>query len=151
VIFDQLENAQTYFPLSPRFEAAFSALRTDLCQQPDGKYELDGDRLVAIIQTYVTKNENEAIWETHRRYIDVQYIVSGSERMGRAEARSLSVLTPYDQSRDAEFYAPPSSNITWLDVHAREFAIFFPHDGHSPSRALAAPARVKKVVMKVLI
>ncbi len=53
-----------------------------------GRHDLDGDDLFALVQEYTTRAADECVWEAHRRYIDVQFVVTGAERMGVARPRA---------------------------------------------------------------
>lgn len=49
----------------------------------DGRIEIDGKQVYALIQSYQGKTEiHQPRFEAHRRYIDVQYLVSGKEFFG---------------------------------------------------------------------
>lgn len=144
MIFDHLENAHRYFALHPAFARAFEALRGELLRRPPGRYELDGQRLYAIVQEYSTKAEGR--WEAHRRYIDIQFMLAGDERMGWAPTRDLTVQEAYDPAKDAAFFTGQGSEFV---VAAGQFAIFFPEDAHMPTLAAGDPQTVRKVVIKV--
>jgi YhcH/YjgK/YiaL family protein len=151
MILDRLENADLYRGLGPGIAAALDYLRaTDFSRVPLGRQELDGARLFAIVQRYRTKPLNEAGWEAHRRYLDVQYVVEGDERMGYAPLQAgLAVKQAYDPEKDIAFFE------TWGDlfeVPAGRFAIFAPQDVHAPGLVPgpeALPTEVLKVVVKV--
>jgi biofilm protein TabA len=150
MILDRLENAMLYRAIGPRVLAALNYLRrTDFSAVPEGRHELDGDRLVAIIQRYRTKPPHEARWEAHRSYIDVQHVVTGAERMGYAPlADGLPVVEPYNPQKDVEFYDARGDLLT---VAAGMFAVFTPRDVHAPGLAVGdppSPGEVLKVVMK---
>jgi YhcH/YjgK/YiaL family protein len=150
MILDRLEHAWMYRPLSVEIARALDYLQqTNLAELADGRYELDGDRLFAIVQRYRPKPLTEAMWEAHRRYIDVQYVVTGCERMGCTFLRDdLPVRQPYDAQKDIIFFDTQGDFVT---VPAGSFTIFAPHDIHAPSLVANAgdpQAQVCKVVMK---
>jgi YhcH/YjgK/YiaL family protein len=150
MIVDRLENASMYRALGPAIAAAFDYLRqTDFSQVPDGRHELEGERLFAMVQHYQPRPLTEATWEAHRKYLDVQYIVRGIERIGYACLRDgLPVKQPYDAQQDYALYDAKGDFFT---VRAGDFAIFAPHDIHAPSIAVATPedaGTVHKVVVK---
>ena len=150
MILDRLENAAFYRSLSPRIAAALEYLRaTDFSALADGRHEIDGDRLVAMVQRYRTKPLAKARWEAHRRYLDVQYVVEGDERIGYAPVlKDSPVAEPYDADKDVMFYAVQGD---LLQVSAGSFAIFAPQDIHAPGLVGGAPPVVRdvlKVVMK---
>ena len=78
MIIDTLAESQLIYPLHPSFEQAFTFLRsTDLKSLPTGRISIDGDAIYALVQEYQTKPVDQGKWESHKRYIDIQYIVSG--------------------------------------------------------------------------
>jgi YhcH/YjgK/YiaL family protein len=157
MILDALARSAAYAHVQPGIAAGLKALREgDYAARTDGKYPIDGDRLFALVQTFRTKLAEQCIWEAHRKYIDVQYVVSGTEVMGQIDLSHVQTKTPYNPDRDAEFFHAPSGSkrnlVTWATVSAGTFAVFFPHDVHSPMIAPgAAIGPVKKVVLKVAV
>ena len=83
MIADQLANAHRYRDLGPRIARAFEFIaRTDLESLADGRYELDGSNVFALVQRYTSKPEADGIWEAHRLHADLQFVVAGEERIG---------------------------------------------------------------------
>jgi YhcH/YjgK/YiaL family protein len=150
MIIDHLARAERYRGLSTGIAAALEFLRTtDLTAFPEGKTSLDGDRLIANVARSRTKTAADAVWESHRKYIDVQYVVSGRERFGYVDLASApAVVKDYNADKDVMFYAPGAVT---LPLPAGHFAIFFPEDIHAPGLAEGEPGDVVKVVMKVAI
>ena len=150
MILDTLEHAALYAGLTPGIAAALNFLRgTDLAALPTGKHEISGKDLIAIVEEYESRPLEKCFWEAHRKHIDVQCVVRGSERMGHAELARLTVTQPYLEEKDVMKLADPGHAGSFVSVRAGAFAIFFPHDAHIPGLADGAPAPVKKVVMKV--
>ncbi len=149
MILDELKNAALYYGVSERLAAGLRYLQnTDLATLAPGRHEIDGDRLFAIVMHYDTKPREQAFWEAHRKYFDIQFVLAGEERMGFA---SLDHLTaePYDESKD---FVPAQGEGDYLRVPAGSFAVFGPQDAHMPSlNAGAAPQAVKKIVVKVKV
>lgn len=146
MIFDSLENHARYIKLSDNFAAAFKFLaENDLTSLPAGRMELDGSNLYAVVQEYMTRPLAQGKWEAHRKYIDIQYIASGEERMGFA---NLSTLRLGEYLPEQDFQAL-SGSANYVDVFSRSFTIFFPEDGHMPGLCIDVPKMVKKVVLKV--
>ncbi|HEY2839157.1 MAG TPA: YhcH/YjgK/YiaL family protein [Pirellulales bacterium] len=147
MVLDRLDQSAAYESLNPRLSKAFAFLRTfDLLRAEPGRHEIDGDDVFALLQEYKTKPETEGIWESHRRYMDVQYVIAGVERMGYANVRSLAPRDEYNAERDLIFHDGEGSFVT---VQAGMFTIFAPQDGHMPCLAAGEPALVRKVVIKV--
>ena len=149
MILDRLENAATYRTLGVRVAAALSYLKkTDFAAMANGRYELDGDRLVAIVQRYRTKPLVKIVWEAHRRYLDVQYVAQGNERMGYTPVvEGLKVVQPYDAEKDAVLFEAQGD---LFEVPAGSFTIFFPQDAHAPGLVGGSPPVVRDV-LKVVV
>lgn len=149
MIKDKLKNAKTYYNLSENLKKGFEWLQTsDLVAIEDGKYEIDGSSVYASVQTYETKLD--ANYESHRKYIDIQYIISGSEKIGVTDLDNCTTCIEYDSERDLEFYTIDCKD-EHIELTEGQFAIFYPHDAHKPSIAIEKPSIVKKVVVKIAI
>lgn len=148
MIIDYLDNADRYAPLHPGLAAGFAFLRrTNLADLPDGKHTLDGDRLFAIIARDEGRGREKSLLESHRRYLDIQYVISGEDCIGwRPLGDCRRVSTPYDAEQDLGFfYDRPDS---WITVPAGAFTIFYPEDAHAP---LATEGAIHKAVVKVVL
>lgn len=117
----------------------------------DGRIEIDGSAVYALVQSYDSIPTDAAKYEAHRKYIDIQYIVSGSEMIGWTQINKLAVTVPYSESKDIWFGSVPASETTPVLLSAGQLAILFPDDAHAPKIAPASPAPVKKIVVKVAL
>lgn len=149
MILDVLPRSAAYERLNPSFSSSFAFLRRpDLPTLAAGRHAIDGDRIFAIVQDYETKPLAEGFLEVHRRYIDIQYVVTGEELIGYAPLAGQPIQVPYVEDKDTAFLQGPADPIP---LRAGQFAIFFPHDAHMPSRTAGNPVKVHKVVIKVEI
>lgn len=149
MIFDKLAHADAYKALGPRFRAAFDFFESGKAHNlAPGRHELDGNQLFVNIEQYDTKPVDEGKWEAHRRYADIQLILSGAERMDYAPVDTLKEVAAYDPAKEAAFFEGEG---TPLIVDAGMFAVFFPHDAHRPNLAPGEPAPVRKAVAKILL
>ena len=148
MIFDVLTNQTRYACMDPNLAAAFEFLSSiDLKALVPGRINLLGDDLYVLVQEYTTKPADEGKWESHQKYIDVQYLVSGMERVGFAH---ISTMQLGDYLPDKVFQAMTGSGDT-LDLFPGSFVIFHPEDAHMPGLQAGGPAAVKKVVVKVRV
>lgn len=149
MIADTFENSARYESLHPLFKAAFDFLRRpDVAATPEGRVELQGDALFAIVQTYETKPIHEGKLEAHKKYIDIQAILEGEEFIGYAPLKNQAVAKPFDPEKDIGFY----DGEAWFTLFRKGmFAVFFPEDAHLPSRFTDKPGRVKKIVVKIAV
>ena len=149
MITDTLAQCRRYTKLSTRFVAAFEFLEKFSASQPDGRHDIDGDNCFALVQTYTTRPLAEAKFEAHRQYIDIQFIQAGRENILWSPLAVLTQVTgPYVAERDIAFFANPPQ-WTPIRLHAGQFAIFFPTDGHAPGIECDGATEVRKVVIKV--
>ena len=148
MILDQLAASPAYEAIHPLFPKAFAYLRSFDLRTEDGKYELHGKDLVAIVQRYRTAPASDKLWEAHRTYGDIQVVFQGLELCGHADQRSLVVTRPYDAEKDVEKYAAPTAPSALLTLGRGNFAIFHPQDGHQPGVQSGDPADILKVVIK---
>lgn len=151
MIVAELEHMTGQIAPTPNMQRALDFLRqvrgTEL---PDGRVEIDGDRVFALVQSYETVAISDPVtFEAHRRYIDVQYLIAGQEVIGWASAERLTVTADYDEAKEAWFGTLASADTTFVHLAADELAVLHPTDGHAPRLAAGAPAAVKKIVVKV--
>lgn len=148
MILDSLANGGRYLALNPLFAAAMEFLRrADLASLPEGRHEIQGDRLFALVARAQGKGAAGAKLEVHRKYIDIQYVVSGTEVIGwRAIETCRQAAGPFDQTKDIGFFADPADS--WVTVPAGHLAILLPHDAHAP---LAGSGPLHKVILKVAV
>jgi len=145
------EFAGYYFKNRERWDKAFSFLKTSDLQGLELKrYDIDGDNLYAPVSEYLTKNEEDAKYEAHRKYIDIQYIINGKELMGVAPlSQKKDILEPYDSAKDIEFLTVTGGE-NYLALPGR-FFIFFPEDAHRPGLKDGENSPVRKIVVKVKV
>lgn len=146
VILSRLADFDRYANCHPGFAAGLAFLRRpDLADLPDGRHELDGDRLFAIIARDLGRGRDAATLEYHQRYADLQYVVRGFDLIGWADRSQCRRPTDaFDDGRDLGFFSDRPT--TWLRVPAGSLAAFFPEDAHAP---LGTSGTVHKVVVKV--
>jgi YhcH/YjgK/YiaL family protein len=151
MILDTLSQWHTYNALSPRLEKAFAFLQQVTDRTPVGRHEIAGEDIFAFVQQHSTKPVAERQYESHRKYIDVQYMQRGREVMYWAPLPLLTNVTmPFDAEKDAALYGLIPQGVA-VQVTSGQFTIFFPEDGHIPSCAWDQPAEVLKVVVKVRV
>jgi len=149
MIFDSIENSETYYGLGEKFQKAFEFIKnTDFSEISDAKIEIDGDNIFALVQKYNTKNPKNAKWEAHRKYVDVQCMISGAENIGFVLSDYLDITEEYNDEKDVEFYDGLGD---FVQLNEGEFAVFFPNDAHKPGLFIKESELVHKVVVKVRI
>jgi len=117
----------------------------------EGKIEIDGQHVFALLQQYETITVDTPKFEYHQKYIDVQYIVSGEEVIGWLPAEQMTITEPYDPDKDICFGTAPKGQITPVHLRAGQLAVLYPEDGHAPKLAVTKPSQVFKIVIKVAV
>ena len=114
----------------------------------EGRYELEGDNLIALIQKYETKEIEKCKYESHKKYIDVQYIEQGREVISWIDISKLEVDEPYNVKDDIIFY---KDNLNGINLKMEEdmFAIFYEQDGHKVRSILEEKTNIKKIIFKI--
>jgi YhcH/YjgK/YiaL family protein len=150
MILDHLDSALMYNGLGERISVGLALLNEDSVRDAaPAKYEVDGENLFYIVYEYETKPEQEGRLEIHRKYLDIQYIVSGTECIGVAPLEGLTEETPYDGETDLAFYEYEPT-MSRLNLKQGMFAIFWPNEPHMPCRRIGNTSeKVKKIVVKV--
>lgn len=146
MILDRLDESRRYFPLHPHFARGFGLLtRSDLPSMPSGRHQVDGDALYLVIAVDEGRGQEGAVLESHRKYIDIQFVIEGTDYIGwRPVGECLHVRQPYDPSKDVALYG--EKPLVWSPVTGQGFALFFPGDAHAP---LGGTGRLHRAIVKV--
>ncbi len=149
MIFDKIKNASQYYGININVKKALEYLaKTNFDNMEPGRYEIDGNTVYALVQQYETRNRDQGKWEAHKKYIDVQYVANGVERMGYANSQEMELSVGYNEEKDIMFF---EGNGEFLIMKREEFIILFPNEVHMPGQEVKKSDFVKKVVVKVLV
>lgn len=143
MIIDRIEEQERYYPLHRDMEVAFAFLAEAPDLEP-GRYELEHG-LFATISEGDTRPLDSVKLESHKAYIDLQYCISGGERMSWAHVQELNQVSE-DVEHDNTFYEGTS---TAMSIRPGMFYIMFPSDGHKAACHNEFPKHYRKVVVKI--
>ena len=150
MIVTDLQHIGHQVSITTAFEKAIDFLRrTDIHSLVDGRVEIDGEQIYAIVQRYETVITDTPRLEYHKKYIDIQYVVSGEELIGWAPAEELTITEAYDSDKDVCFGTVPEDKMTRVCMQAGQVMVLYPEDGHAPKLVAGAPSSVFKIVIKV--
>ncbi|GLC78363.1 NanQ anomerase/TabA/YiaL family protein [Lacrimispora brassicae] len=150
MLFSNISVAEKYDYLVDKFRAAYEWLReTDINSLPAGSYPIKGDTVVANVQEYTTFPAEKGSFETHEKYFDIQYMVSGREQFGVCKRDGLKVKERIE-ANDVIFYEEPELSGSVL-LEEGDLIIVAPEDAHKPRCAAGEPCDVKKVVVKIAL
>lgn len=150
MIFDRIDHACRYRSLSESFRKAFDFLASlDLSALTDGRFPIDGEAIYATVGPSSLREPEDALFEAHRKYADIQLVLSGGENMQVTEVSALTPDAPFQEESDIGFYQNGCRCQT-LSFAPGDFAVFFPEDAHKPCcRSDAASCR--KLIVKVAL
>lgn len=147
MIYDSLKNKENY----KYFPALYQALEyldslPDL-ELPAPKVFLNGDRLFCSSVTFISKPEDQCLYEAHRNYIDLHFIVRGIEKIATSDICSLTTTIPYVPEKDIEFLKGNADG--YYELKPGQFMVCFPTDAHKVAMMKEKPAEVEKIVFKI--
>jgi YhcH/YjgK/YiaL family protein len=149
MILDSLKNKAQYAALHPRFQAVFDFIdNNDVASLPCGRHDIDGDNIFVMAQELDLREVSAARLELHRKYIDIQLLLSGpNEIFGWSEKKDcLTAETEFDEQKDIQLFTDIPQ--CFYSVGEGQFSILFPEDGHAP---MLGEGHVKKCIFKVAL
>jgi YhcH/YjgK/YiaL family protein len=120
----------------------------DLKNIAPGNYPIDAKNAYASITDNPSKTLENAKWESHQKYIDLQYVISGKEKIGVAPVSTATIVKPYNPAKDAANYT--TDGIYYIAT-PNQFFLFFPPDAHRPNIKVDGYDTVKKLVIKIKV
>lgn len=147
MILDHIKNLENYAG-SSIYAALQKIQATDFSQLEDITYEVEGRDLYFFINSYPTRLENDKP-EAHRKYIDIQYMIRGTEKMAVGQLDAMTEEVEAKPQNDVWFYHGPTDTVT---VEEGMFAVFYPNDAHAPCLTHdGSCSSVRKAVFKVKV
>jgi len=144
------EFAKQYNTNKSYWDKAFAYLKnTNLDTVSIGKYFLDGDNVIATVSENKPKDFADTKWEAHKKYIDIQYIIRGKEKMGVAQVSKGTVVDQYNETKDVGFYSVADADSKFYLAEPGVFLIFFTSEAHRPNIKVDGCDSDKKIVIKV--
>lgn len=149
MILDSIQNLRLYQNVHEYFSLAIDFIeRIDLNVIKEGKYEIDGENLFVNVFRYNTKSIEESKLEGHNKYIDIQVMLKGNEKVGYASLKDQKPVEKYNELTDLVYY---HEDVSWFDFQENMFCVFFPCDLHQPAVVFDESCEVLKVVCKVKV
>jgi biofilm protein TabA len=147
MIFDSVKNRENYKE-HPLIYQALSYLGS----LPEGELPASGQVLIPDVLfcnpvTLISRPEEECIYEAHRNYADLHYIVEGTEGIATADVSALQVTTPYDGEKDILFLKGEEDGRYYLKPG--QFMVCWPNDAHKVAIMRGQPEQIRKIVCKI--
>jgi len=148
MIIDKLTNSSVYYNLGPGIRRALEIACTLDADHENGKFIVDGQRLYYTVMEPTVREDCDGLFESHRKYIDVQVILRGTDVVGYTHTDTLTLKEDLGDDADALLYEGSDSLIS---VPTGSFYIAYPQDAHKPNIVSSDKTPLKKAVFKVLI
>ena len=138
--------------LPQAIERALDFLRTtDFTALEPGVVEIDGRNIFAQVLDLTTKEQHENRPEVHRRYLDIQFLAWGEEKIGFAiDTGNNQISESLLEQRDIIFYQQ-MENESFIEMTPGSYALFFPQDVHRPQCHKHKESAIRKIVVKVAV
>lgn len=142
------EFATQYAANKSLWDTLFAWIRdNDVTALDIGRYDLVPGRLWINVNEYIPLKAEDAKIESHRKFIDLQYIFAGEEFLGLVDKATPEA--PYDEDNDRTFFTP-DEDVVYHRSDPTRFFLFFPTDKHQPSvRTCENPGMIRKIVVKI--
>ena len=112
-----------------------------------GKYDIENGVYVSV-QEYTTKARSEAKYEAHKKFIDIQMILSGKELIAVSPIEKMTISDEYNEEKDFMLFHH-NDECTDYVLEAGDFLILYPQDVHMPGVCVNEKSPVRKIVVKV--
>ena len=148
MITDNIKNCDLYADLHKGFKEAFEFLKTLNADTPTDSY-MAGENKASVSHmntTSFTKDGAKKPVEAHKKYIDIHYIVSGSEKFGYANTLKLKPTCEYNEELDYVFL---EGNVDMITLSDGDFVITYPDDAHLPCLPIDEEAPIVRGVIKI--
>jgi len=149
MIYDNIRNIDNYMGISSNLDNAFYYLKTmDISNLKPGKNEIIGDKLFVMLFDYTTIDPSEAVYEAHKKYVDIQLVLKGHEYIRCFPKNEAEVTQSYDEKGDVELFKISDG----LDLLLRpgNFVLYMPEEIHAPKIKTTDSSEITKVVLKIL-
>lgn len=116
----------------------------------NGSYDVGYNNIKMNLGKYFTKKENDKFWESHKKYLDVQIMINGTEKVAINDIRDMEVKS-FDEEKDLTILEGDKA----FDIIMKtgDVLVFFPNDVHKPELNVSEnddSGNIRKIVTKVV-
>lgn len=150
MIFGNLAFTNRYNFLNEKLQKCFSYIYSnDLRTFKNGVYHIDGDDIFVNIVEYTTTTPENRFWETHKTYIDIHFMLNGTEQIDLNFLQNMTEKQPYSEKEDMLILE--GSKNTSVCLTENDFLICFPEDAHCTGVQVNKPKLIKKAIFKIKV
>uniref|UniRef100_UPI0025BB19B5 YhcH/YjgK/YiaL family protein n=1 Tax=Fusobacterium sp. TaxID=68766 RepID=UPI0025BB19B5 len=125
-----------------------SIVNKDYENKAIGRNEIEKDDVFFNVQEIITKDIEGSFFETHKKYIDIQIVIEGSENYGiLLSDKDLEIVEPFNFEKDFTLFNKKPETI--ITLTPEDFIIFFTDEPHMPGLKVLEKKAIKKVVYKI--
>ena len=148
MIFDNLENLETYLGTIPQLKTVAQALDHDeIYDKEPGIYTTPDKNVTYQISVYKT-SPGTGIFEFHKKHTYVEIVLSGKELISTGWRELKKNATSYNESSDCGFFQ--SEMLCVIRLAQGRFSAFLPGEAFCPGVSEDSEGEtVKKVVFKI--
>lgn len=146
MIFDNIQNIQNYKEFKKIYTQLKFLKNLNLNEFTDNKFIIDKNSFANYIE-FTSKNIDECVFEAHKKYIDIHFIISGTEVIKVCDVNELKPKNDFDYKKDIGFYQGYCNNLCYLKQG--DFMVCFPQDAHMVAISENLPSAIKKIVVKI--
>lgn len=112
-----------------------------------GKHYLENSDIYVNVSEYTTKQLEDSGWEAHKKYADLQVLLTGEEQIMVADLANMSIGNYLE---DADYLECSGELDEAVKVDQDTCVLLLPEDAHMPGVCIARqPQNVKKAVFKI--
>ena len=116
----------------------------------NGSYDVGYNDIKMNLGKYFTKKENEKFWESHKKYLDVQIMINGTEKVSVGDMRNMDIKS-FDAEKDLVIL--DGEKTFDIIMTTGDVLVFFPNDVHKPELNISEndnSGNIRKIVTKVV-
>lgn len=152
MILDTILNANQYSAIHKGITQIIETIKPYTSENfVEGRISLCGDDLFLVFAEYDTQPVEKVLAESHRKYIDIMYVIEGYETVYVKSSDKLkNIREEYDPKIDA-ILADTDEDASAIFLSPGSLLILFPQDAHTPGCFANKMSHVKKIIGKILI
>ena len=150
MIVDHINHYDLYKGMNEKIDRAISIIKQmDFDGLEPRMYEIDGEEMYFNLIEYETKLVEERFWESHKKYIDLHFILEGKEFIGYEQFAKMNIKQEYNEADD--YFLLEGSLQSKIMLQKDDFMILYPNDVHMTGIKVVEREKVRKVVFKIKI
>lgn len=149
MIYGNIKDLSHYLFLEPRVLKCLEYARDhDLAPLEKGRHDICGDAMYFNVAQYTTGPSDEKMYEAHKAYIDIHYMIQGEEAI---EIAFVSNMEQGVYQPEGDYLPVAGTAAASAVLRPGDFLICYPEDGHKPGVQVDGPVTLKKAIFKAAV